>query len=92
MRRTICDLMFEKVTTLTHESIQETSAGKLITLISNDLFTVERHLQFAPMVLVLPVANILTYLLIGFYFSWWSSLIVFVTFVISLTVQIKVSK
>lgn len=49
-------------------------------------------MQFAPMVIVLPVANILTYVLIGFYFSWWSSLIVFITFVLALTVQIKVSK
>lgn len=86
MRRTICDLMFEKVSNLSHDSIAKTNVGKLISLISNDLFAIERTLQFAPMLFVLPVANILCYLLIGFYFDWISSLIVFAAYIFCFTI------
>lgn len=88
MRRTLCAVLFDKVTALSVESMQKTNAGKIITLISADLFAIERGLHFAPMVMVLPVANLFCYLLIGFYFGWVSSLIVFSCFVVALVVQI----
>ena len=42
MRRTLCAVMFDKVTALSVESLAKTSSGKLISMISSDLFAVER--------------------------------------------------
>ena len=44
MRRQICNLMYDKVTSLSVESLQKTDAGKLVTLISNDMFSIERQI------------------------------------------------
>jgi ABC-type multidrug transport system fused ATPase/permease subunit len=86
MRRTLVDVMFDKVTALSLDSLQKTNSGKIITLISSDLFALERLLTFVPMVFVLPVANLFCYLLIGFFFSWMSSLIVFLCFIFAFTI------
>lgn len=90
MRRTLVNVMFDKVAMLTLEGLQRTNSGKIITLISSDLFAIERMLTFVPMVFVLPIANVFCYLLIGFNFGWWSSLIVFLCFVVALTIQLTV--
>ena len=66
MRRTLCAVLFDKVTYLSTESLQKTNAGKIVSMISSDLFALERSLTFVALVLVLPVANLFTYLLIGF--------------------------
>lgn len=55
-------------------------------MISADLFAIERPLIFAAMVFVLPAANIFTYLLIGFNYGWMSSLIVFLCFLLAITI------
>lgn len=86
MRRTLCAVMFDKVTHLSVESLQRTNAAKIITLISSDLFALERSLCFVAMVFVLPVANLFCYLLIGFYFGYIASLIVFGCFLVAFTV------
>lgn len=38
MRRTLCAVMFDKVAALSVKSLGETNIGKLISLISSDLF------------------------------------------------------
>jgi hypothetical protein len=42
--------------------------------------------SFTAMILVMPVANIFCYLLIGFYFGWIASLIVLGCFLVALTI------
>jgi ABC-type bacteriocin/lantibiotic exporter with double-glycine peptidase domain len=42
------------------------------------------------MIAVLPMANICCYLLIGFYFDWWSVLVVFGAFIVSTILQFTV--
>jgi len=86
MRRTLTAVLFDKVTMLSVESLQKTSSGKIISMISSDLFALERSLAFVAMVFVLPVANLFTYLLIGFNFGWISSLIVFLCFIVAFVI------
>jgi ATP-binding cassette subfamily C (CFTR/MRP) protein 4 len=42
MRRTLCGVLFDKVTALSVESVQKISSGKLVSMISSDLFALER--------------------------------------------------
>lgn len=43
------------------KSMTETNSGKLISLISADLFTVERGLSFFPLLIAAPFVNLLAY-------------------------------
>ena len=87
MRRTLCGVLFDKVTALSVESMQKISSGKLVSMISSDLFALERQLTFSTMILVQPFANLFTFLLIGFNFGWWSSLIVLGCFLVAYAIQ-----
>lgn len=42
MRKAIISAMYDKVTLLSVKSLTETNSGKLITIISGDIFNVER--------------------------------------------------
>jgi hypothetical protein len=65
IRRTLVAALYDKVVNLSMKSMTETNSGKLISLISADLFGVERGLSFFPIVLASPFINILAY-----YFLW----------------------
>jgi ABC-type multidrug transport system fused ATPase/permease subunit len=77
MRKAIVLAMFNKVAKLSLKSLAETNSGKLITLISSDIFTVERNMQFAPLIISAPISNICAYILIGLTSGWRYSAIVF---------------
>ena len=59
-------VLFEKVCKLSMKSLIATNSGKLISVISADLFAVERSLAFSPLILVFPIVNGFTYIIIGF--------------------------
>jgi ABC-type multidrug transport system fused ATPase/permease subunit len=80
--------MFDKVTALSVESLAKTSSGKLIAMISSDLFAVERTFSFASLIVVSPVCNLFTFLYVGFKFGWIPAVIVLSCCVISFTLQI----
>ena len=88
MRRTLVAVIFEKVTKLSMKSLIATNSGKLISVISSDLFAIERALAFSPLLLVFPFINITTYVLIGFISSWTNSAIVFGCWILMLSVQL----
>ena len=70
LRRTLVACLFDKCVNLSMKSITETNSGKLISLVSADLFTVERGLAFFPIMISSPILN-----LIGCYFlSYMTSL------------------
>ena len=52
------------------KSLSETSSGKLVSIISSDLFQVERGLAFTPLVLASPCVNLLSFVLVGIFYSW----------------------
>ena len=57
--------LYDKVVKLSIKSMAETNSGKLISLISADLFAVERGLSFFPILFAAPVVNIFAYVLLA---------------------------
>jgi hypothetical protein len=54
LRRTLVSALFYKVTKLSVKSIASTNSGKLISLISADLFLIEKGLALFPNLLAAP--------------------------------------
>ena len=88
MRRTLVAVIFDKVCKLSMKSLIATNSGKLISVISADLFKSERSLAFSPLVLAFPIVNAFTYCIIGLTSSWYNSLIVFAIWMVQLAVQL----
>ena len=77
------------------KSLITTNSGKLVSVLSADLFAIERNLAYSSLIITFPVVNIFTYVLIGITNSWVNSLIVFCVWIVMLLVQIcsgKLSK
>ena len=70
MRRTLVAVMFDKVANLSMKSLISTSSGKFITVISSDLFFVEKGLAFTALIIAVLPVNIFTYVLIGYLSNW----------------------
>jgi hypothetical protein len=49
--------LFDKVVKLSMKSMTETNSGKLVSLISSDLFTIERGLSIFPILFAAPFIN-----------------------------------
>jgi ATP-binding cassette subfamily C (CFTR/MRP) protein 4 len=84
--------MHDKVVKLSMKSLIETNSGKLITLISSDIFSIERGLTFSSFIAASPFINIICYILIGQTAGWWYSLTIFGFWVIVFTSQHFLSK
>ena len=76
IRKTLIAAMYDKVAALSMRSLTETNSGKLITLVSSDIFTLERPLSMAPFGIIAPIINIYCYLLIWFIAGWPYAIIV----------------
>jgi ABC-type multidrug transport system fused ATPase/permease subunit len=88
MRRTLVAVIFNKVCNLSMKSLIATNSGKLISVISADLFAAERSLTFTPLILAFLPVNAFAYMIIGFTSTWYNSLIVFCVWVVMLLFQI----
>ena len=92
MRRTLVAVIFDKVINLSMKSLIATNSGKLISVISADLFAVERSLAFSPLILAFPFVNGFAYVVIGLTSSWLNALIVFAVWVVMILCQITTGK
>ena len=92
MRRTLVAVIFNKVCNLSMKSLIATNSGKLISVISADLFAAERSLAFTPLIFAFPIVNLFTYVLIGMISSWVNSLIVFSVWILMVFIQVMSSK
>lgn len=70
MRKALVSAMYDKVSVLSMKSLTETNSGKLITLISADIFQVERAITMMPIILACPPILILTLFYIGWGSGW----------------------
>jgi ABC-type multidrug transport system fused ATPase/permease subunit len=70
IRRILVGALYDKVINLSVKGMTETNSGKLISLISADLFQVERGLSFAPVVIAAPIVNIVAYVVLSFTIGW----------------------
>ena len=81
-RKIMIASIYDKVGRLSMRSLTETNSGKLITLVSSDIFTLERPLSMAPFALIAPVINLASYGLIWYISGWPYALIIFGLWVI----------
>ena len=88
MRRTLVAVLFDKVCNLSMKSLIATNSGKLISVISADLFAAERSLAFSPLIMAFPIVNGFAYIIIGFQSSWINSAIVFGVWLIMVAIQV----
>lgn len=86
MRRTLVAVIFDKVTNLSMKSLIATNSGKLISVISSDLFAAERSLTFTPLILAFPIVNAFAYIIIGAVSTWLNSLIIFCVWLFMLAI------
>jgi len=63
--------MYDKVGVLSMKSLTETNSGKLITLISSDIFLIERALSVTPYLLATPLLVALSLYLIYLSSDWF---------------------
>jgi ABC-type multidrug transport system fused ATPase/permease subunit len=59
MRKVIVSSMYDKVSKLSTKSLTETNSGKLITIISGDVFNVERAICMMPIMPACPLVTVL---------------------------------
>ena len=76
IRKVLIAAMYDKVAALSMRSLTETNSGKLITLVSSDIFTLERPLSMAPFGLAAPIINLYCYMLIWYVAGWPYAIIV----------------
>jgi ABC-type multidrug transport system fused ATPase/permease subunit len=70
VRKILISAMFDKVGLLSTKSLTETNSGKLVTLISSDIFGVERALSHSPIVFAAPIISLTAFILIGSNSGW----------------------
>ena len=75
IRRILIGALYDKVINLSVKGMTETNSGKLISLISADLFQVERGLSFATVVVAAPIVNIVAYVVLSFTIGWQYTLV-----------------
>lgn len=87
-RKLLVSAIFDKVGRLSMRSLTETNSGKLITLVSADIFTIERPLAMAPFGLASPFINFCCYGLIWYIAGWYYALMMFGLWVVTISMQV----
>jgi ABC-type transport system involved in cytochrome bd biosynthesis fused ATPase/permease subunit len=87
IRKLLIGAMYGKLGKLSVKSVASTNSGKLITLVSADIFMVERGLAFTPLVFSAPIINIAVVIVVGITTHWSNSIIVFVFYITMLGCQ-----
>jgi ABC-type multidrug transport system fused ATPase/permease subunit len=82
IRRTLVMAMYKKVSKISMKSLAQTESGKLITLVSSDIFSIEKGLALLPFALGTPIINFTIYYIIGITYSWYQSGICFATWIL----------
>ena len=92
VRRTLVAYMFKKVQKLSMKSLMQTESGKLVSIVSADLFLIERTLAMTVTVSSSSVVCLFSLGLISYLYSWEYALITFGFMMLTLVMQILFSK
>lgn len=92
IRKLLTSAMYDKVTKLSMRSLTETNSGKLITLVSSDIFTLERPLAIAPFGLASPFINIACYLIVWQISGWEYAVIMASLWILTFIMQVCTSR
>jgi ABC-type bacteriocin/lantibiotic exporter with double-glycine peptidase domain len=88
VRKVLVSAMYDKVGLLSMKSLTETNSGKLITLISSDIFNVERAMTMTPIALSAPFTTLFVLILIGIQSGWQYALMVTVIWILTLILSL----
>ena len=88
MRKILVSSLYDKLGSLSTESVISTNSGKLITLVSADIFSIERGISISPFFISAPITNIAVMVLVGVTSSWIDSAIIFAFYLLMLAMQI----
>ena len=89
IRKVLVSSLYDKVGSLSIKAVTSTNSGKLVTLVSADIFMMERALSMAPMLFAAPFSNLSVVLAIGFTTGWINAGIVVVVWIIMMAAQFK---
>jgi ABC-type multidrug transport system fused ATPase/permease subunit len=92
IRKTLVLAMYLKISKLSMKSLTETNSGKLISIVSGDIQSVERPLALASQVISAPFINLVAYIVLGITSGWKYSLITFLIWIVILILQHYSSK
>ena len=84
IRKTIISAMYTKVSKLSMKSLTSTNSGKLITIVSSDMQSIERPLAVVSTVLAAPLVNLTAYIVLGLTSGWVYSIITFAIWIVML--------
>lgn len=72
--------LYDKIAELSMESLIKTNSGKLVSVFSSDIYSIERGLYMSPTAFAAPFINIFCIILIGIILGWWYSLGLVISF------------
>ena len=87
IRKLLVSAIYDKVGNLSMKAMASTNSGKLVTLVSADIFMLERGLAFAPIIFSTPLSNLTVIIALGFTTSWINSGIVLGVWIIMILLQ-----
>jgi ABC-type multidrug transport system fused ATPase/permease subunit len=91
-RKCLVGSMYDKVSKLSMKSLTETNSGKLITIVSADLFQIERPISIIPMIFIAPILNLICYGVVAYSAGWIYAVFCAVIWFIMLLCQWLVSR
>ena len=86
IRKILLQMMFNKIGKMSLPLLINTNSGKLITIISSDIFTVHEGLIFAPYALATPFINVIFYFILWYMLGWKYAILTFFMWIILILV------
>lgn len=87
IRKILVGALYDKIGKLSAKAVASTNSGKLITLVSADIFMIERGVAFTPLMLLSPITNIVVMLYVGFMFNWANAAIILGFYILMIILQ-----
>ena len=88
VRKILISALYDKVGKFSMQSLTEANSGKVITLVTQEIFTLERPLAMQPFGLAAPFINLACYGLIWYIAGWPYALIIFGLSILTCMLQI----
>lgn len=92
IRKILITLLYDKASRLCLRSLVKLNSGKLITMISTEIFTLERGLTMVPIVFAAPFINIICYVFIVDMVGWEYALSTFFVWLIVFILQMLLTR
>lgn len=91
VRKTLIINLFDKISKLSIRSLAQTRQGKLISLVSSEIFSLEKGLTLFPLIITAPFINIACYIVLGVFVEWYFALSTFLLWLLVFLIQYLMS-